>query len=191
MSDSEEHRPPSWWSTLPGILTGVAALITALAGLFFGLVQLNSQVAPTTATVKSTAAASPAGATSEGSAPRTAAASASAAAVHVTNQPQRVGDLEYTVVSASARPDADGMNALEFTVRCFNYGRFDANFWDATFRVEAGPDVYSPTSGLDELVSSGSSKTGVVRFAVPASARSLTLTFRFPAGDRSIPVSLS
>jgi hypothetical protein len=191
MSDSEEHRPPSWWSTLPGILTGVAALITALAGLFFGLVQLNSQTAPTTTAVKTAAAASPERTAGGGSAAGAASSSEPVAAVHVTNQPQRVGDLEYTVVSATARSDADGMSALEFTVRCFNYGRYDANFWDAAFRIAAGPDVYSPTSGLDELVSAESSKTGVVRFVVPASARSLTLTFRFPAGDRSVPVVLS
>ncbi|MFC0487757.1 MULTISPECIES: hypothetical protein [Sinomonas] len=189
MSDSEEHRPPSWWSTLPGILTGVAALITALAGLFFGLVQLNSQGTAAT-TVKSSAAANPAR-PAQSSIPETAIASAPPAAVQVTNQPQRVGDLEYTVVSASARPDADGLSAIEFTVRCFNYGRYDANFWDAGFRVAAGSDVYSPTSGLDVVVPSDSSTTGVVRFVVPASARSLTLTFRFPAGERSVPVSLS
>ncbi|MGT2462223.1 hypothetical protein [Sinomonas atrocyanea] len=74
MSDSEEHRPPSWWSTLPGILTGVAALITALAGLFFGLVQLNSQGTAAT-TVKSSAAANPAR-PAQSSSPETAVTSA-------------------------------------------------------------------------------------------------------------------
>ncbi len=30
---SEENKTPSWWQTMPGLLTGIAAIITALAGM--------------------------------------------------------------------------------------------------------------------------------------------------------------
>jgi hypothetical protein len=47
---SEATKENSWWQTLPGILTGVAALLTALGGLIAVLYQndlLNSSKLPT------------------------------------------------------------------------------------------------------------------------------------------------
>ena len=40
MGDDKEK--PSFWTTLPGILTGVAALVTAIGGLILGLHQIRS-----------------------------------------------------------------------------------------------------------------------------------------------------
>ena len=36
---ADNHKPQSWWHTLPGILTGAAAAITAVTGLLAILVQ--------------------------------------------------------------------------------------------------------------------------------------------------------
>ena len=36
---ADNHKPQSWWQTLPGILTGAAAAITAVTGLLAILVQ--------------------------------------------------------------------------------------------------------------------------------------------------------
>ena len=43
---AEEQNKPNFWTTLPGILTGLAALLTALGGLFLALHQSASNVSP-------------------------------------------------------------------------------------------------------------------------------------------------
>jgi hypothetical protein len=37
----DEQKAASWWSTIPGILTGIAALVTAIAGLLAALGQFG------------------------------------------------------------------------------------------------------------------------------------------------------
>ena len=37
MADDDSPQTKSWWSTLPGILTAVAALITAITGLYLAI----------------------------------------------------------------------------------------------------------------------------------------------------------
>jgi len=37
----KEPKPQSWWQTVPGTLTGLAAVITAVAGLIIGLRQIS------------------------------------------------------------------------------------------------------------------------------------------------------
>jgi len=41
MSEPDKAIKPSWWTTLPGILTGIAALLTAIGGLVVGLNQVG------------------------------------------------------------------------------------------------------------------------------------------------------
>src|SRR5215468_2355321 len=61
----EPPKPPSWWQTLPGILTAVAGIITAATGLIVALNQagaLSSKektVSPTPAPTATLAAATP------------------------------------------------------------------------------------------------------------------------------------
>src|SRR5215208_4693739 len=43
---SQEPRSGSWWLTLPGVLTGVAAVITAVTGLAIGLHQISAPSGP-------------------------------------------------------------------------------------------------------------------------------------------------
>lgn len=39
---SKKSQAQSWWQTVPGILTGLAAVITAVTGLIIGLRQISS-----------------------------------------------------------------------------------------------------------------------------------------------------
>src|SRR5215467_7572257 len=43
MADSDESKAQSWWTTLPGILTGVAAVVTAVSGLIIAFYQVNGR----------------------------------------------------------------------------------------------------------------------------------------------------
>lgn len=41
MSEEKEPQKQSWWQTLPGILTAIAAILTALTGLIAGLYEVG------------------------------------------------------------------------------------------------------------------------------------------------------
>jgi len=56
----EEKSPPSWWATLPGIITALAALLTAAAGVIIALDKAHFFDKPQQAEVRSNADTSPA-----------------------------------------------------------------------------------------------------------------------------------
>ncbi|WP_460663477.1 hypothetical protein [Kribbella swartbergensis] len=93
-------------------------------------------------------------------------------------------------MSATTRPDANGKLALTVSVRMTNHDRYDANFWDANFRVIAGPDTYPASGGLNELVRGDSTKLGEVLFVLPDTTRAAVLKIKFIEGDREIPFQL-
>ena len=41
-AETKESKSQSWWLTVPGLLTGVAAVITAVTGLAVGLHQISA-----------------------------------------------------------------------------------------------------------------------------------------------------
>jgi hypothetical protein len=197
MADDE---PTNWWATLPGLLTAAAAVITAVTGLLLGLGQLGVFDAgkPTTAP------SSPAGTGS--SQPGSQAQTGSRASAPSNPPPDngagwtvslpaerkyRSADVEYEILDAQVRPDVDGQITLTFSVRCTNHGRYDINFWDSTFRLNAGGVSVSPDSGLNDLVAGDSSKSGDVSFTVPAGTRDPVLRVRFPRGESTVQIALS
>jgi hypothetical protein len=185
---------------VPGILTGVAALITAVTGLLVGLGQLGVFDASLPATTSS----SPTGSGSlQPSIPTRPSVPASASsnpmpgndngwAVSLPAERKfRSADVEYEILSAHVRPDVDGMIALTFSVRCSNYGKYDMNFWDSTFRLNSDGVSVPPDSGLNELVAGDSSKSGDVSFTIPADTRYPVLRIKFLQGERTVQVAVS
>jgi len=53
VSDPGNDKKGNFWTTLPGILTGLAALITAIAGLLTVILHLSSQKLPDSSTAPS------------------------------------------------------------------------------------------------------------------------------------------
>ncbi|NKX54185.1 hypothetical protein [Arthrobacter mobilis] len=193
-------KPASWWTTMPGILTAAAALITAVTGLVVGLAQagLLGRPGPEPGPAASSPAApgpaeTPAGTSGRdgASGPDKPAGSGGWEATVPTGEPIRSGTVEYVVTGAQVRPDADGYLAVAFTIKCINHDRYDLNFWDSTFRLQIGGDSIAPVSGLNELVAGDSTKTGEVAFRVPDSTREAVLRIKFLEGERSVPVALS
>ncbi|MGA9522148.1 MAG: hypothetical protein WBV82_11820 [Myxococcaceae bacterium] len=190
---SSDARPTSWWTTLPGLLTATAAVLTAVTGLLIGLSQVGLL-----GTSEPDAPQAPHSAELEPASPPPAEPGIGGAsetgggwAVDVpTGESIRSGEVEYVVLGAQVRPETDGHVAVTFTLRCINHDRFDMNFWDATFRLRTGTDTLAPSSGLNVLVAADSSATGEVVFVVPASTRDATLLIKFSEGERSVPVTL-
>jgi hypothetical protein len=192
-----DEKPTNWWATLPGLLTAAAAVITAVTGLLLGLGQLGVFDAgrPITASSPPTDAGSsqPSSPTQPASAPgNTTPGNGTGWEVSLpTERKYRSADIEYEILDAHVRPDVAGKITLTFSVRCTNHGRYDINFWDSTFRLNAGGVSVSPDSGLNDLVAGDSSKSGDVSFTVPADTRDPVLRIKFPQGESTIKVALS
>jgi hypothetical protein len=191
-----EEKPTSWWATLPGLLTAAAAVITAVTGLLLGLGQLGMFDAGKPAA--STAGSSAAGASAQpdGTVPPSGAGSGAAnspewAVALPAERRYRAADVEYEILGSRARPDVSGKIAVTFTLRCTNHGRYDINFWDSTFRLNASGVSHSPDSGLNELVAGDASKSGDVRFTIPADTRDAVLRIKFAEGEDTVQIAIS
>ncbi|MGH3943230.1 MAG: hypothetical protein ACRDTG_32330 [Pseudonocardiaceae bacterium] len=184
----------SWWTTLPGLLTALAAIVTAVTGLLLGLNQIGLFEGSAPGSV------SPA-ATRDGNVPKigdnpidpaqpATTISPGMSAYEATlplNEPTRSGDVSYEIVGYELRPDSDGELALSIDIRMFNYGRYDVNFWNAAFRLLVGADSISPSGDLNEIVAGDASKVGTVLFVIPDTTRGAALKIKFFEGDRTIP----
>jgi hypothetical protein len=100
--------------------------------------------------------------------------------------------LIYTPISANVTPLGNGTSELRIRVQFDNDGRYDANAWDAGFRLVLGGQTLAPTGGLNELVPGRSLRQGMVVFTIPASARGKAV-LRVIEGDRvgELPLDLS
>ena len=184
MSD-DRSTTPSWWQTVPGILTGVAAIITAVTGLIVAFNHTgNRSEEARTSSVATAGASPPASSHTEAHSP---AAIGAAGGTQPVNLPRlnRVrlagGNAVITVLSAQVEPiDAD-RRSLMFMVRYMNAGRYPANFWSDSYRLIVDDVPRAPTNLLDEVVASDSAKEGEVIFELPVSAKDAVL--QISSGD--------
>jgi len=197
MADSKPQTGSSWWQTLPGILTGLAAIITAATGLIvaFNHTSNRSEPAPATTTSPSSSSSlSPARPTSSsGAAPAAAAASQSSGAVALPEIHQvklAGGDAIVTILAADVEPiDAD-RRSLKFRIRHMNAGRFAANFWGNSYRLLVDDVPRAPTNSLNEVVERDSAKEGDVVFEVPLSVKNVVLQISAGEEKSRLPLRL-
>ena len=195
-----EEKPTNWWATLPGLLTAAAAVITAVTGLLLGLGQLGMFDAgrPAASTASASGTGSPAASTGAAQPGPGASPSGPGSGISAewkvalpAERTYRGADVEYEILNASARPDVSGKIALTLTLRCTNHGRYDLNFWDSTFRLNVGGVSHSPDPGLNELVAGDSSKSGDIRFTIPADTRVALLRIKFAEGESTAQLAIS
>ena len=190
-------KPGSWWLTLPGLLTGGAAVVTALTGLLLALYQVgwldddgvsaSKGTQPAAVSAPSpTQAASPTPSGVDGA----PAAERYAVAIPL-NTGFRSGTVAYSVTAATAEPDVDDQLRLTLTIRAVNTARYDLGLWDRNFGVVVGADSYAATSGLNKIVHGDSTGSGQVEFVLPADTTAANLVFRFLEGDRTVPFTIS
>jgi len=187
----ESPKPQSWWQTIPGILTGVAAIITAVTGL---IVAFNHS-GTNEGTVQPTSAAESHAATAVVPA-QSRSSSAAVPTLQSIDLPavNRVrlggGDAVVTILSAAVEPIDLDRRSLTFHVRYMNGSRYPANFWSASYRLIVDDVPRSPTNNLNEVVDGDSAKEGDVVFEVPVNVKSVVL--QISAGDEKsrLPFSL-
>jgi len=187
MSDNRSATP-SWWQTIPGMLTGLAAVITAVTGLIVAFNHTGSrseQVPPSSSSVSggtspASPAASPAPSRAPGAVP--AAGRPQAIALPALNRVTLAGGAAViTILFAQVEPLDLDRRALKFVVRYTNAGRYPANFWSASYRLIVADVPRAPTNFLDEVVDGDSAKEGEVVFEVPMNVKDVV--FQISSGD--------
>lgn len=182
-----DSKAPHWWQTLPGVMTAIAALLTAITGLVVALHQmgvLRPQRAASVGVVEASGAASAGGAPAgmATGVPRTLPAGGKA----------RAGEGIFEI--RSARVDRVATNTLELrlSMRVTNMGRYPGVFSPTIFRLLVDDVSIAPTGETtSDVVDAGSAKDGLVVFVFPDTARSLVLQVGAVGGvTNTIPLQL-
>ena len=197
----------SWWKTLPGLLTAVGALVTAVVGGVVGLKQAGiifteakppaqSEVARADRAIAlpqhpgpepPSATAPPSGAASL-SAPTPSARAAPS--VSPALDQVRVSDGIYKILATGVEPYDSERLRLRFTIRLTSQALGGHNFWSRSFRLLVDSIPRAPENDLNEIVQPDAAKEGEVIFVFPRSARSLVLKIASGGKDALIPLQL-
>jgi len=100
-----------------------------------------------------------------------------------------LGQLIYTVLSGDIASSGDA-STLRLRIRLSNEGSYPTNFWDNSFRLAVPGLVLTPTSDLNELVSSHAIQQGVITFDLPAGAIRAALRVVGSYATAEIPLDL-
>jgi len=170
---ADEKPTTSWWQTIPGIMTGLAAIITAITGLILAInhTSARSDAAPIASSSPTPSSLSPtASRTSLSGVALAASPSSGAVALPALHEVKFAdGSATVTVLSVNVEPIDVDRRSVKFHLRYTNTSDGYANFQNRLFRLIVDDLPRAPTMGneLNELVPSGSTKDGDVRFDVP------------------------
>ena len=181
----------NWWQTVPGILTGVAALITAVTGLIVAFNHAGSRTEErVTPSSQSIPGGAPGRSPAESRSPGPSGGAAQPVALPALNRVRLDGgNAVVTILSAQVEPIDAERRALNLRLRYMNAGRYPANFWSDSYRLIVNDVPRAPTNLLDEVVDGDSAKEGDVVFEVPVSAKDVML--QISAGDEKSRVPLT
>ena len=208
-ADTKKSTSQSWWLTLPGLLTGVAAVITAVTGLVIGLHQIGAlssteQASPekpeAAVTAQNDSRPSPASSdTPTSQTPSGDDASQQSLALPAGMEVKvracdSCPELVYKILSARLEPYNSEKRLLRFTVRLTVNARGTsggANFWDRSFRLLVDDVPRAPFSNLNEIVEADSAKEGDVVFQVPTTENDVVLQIGEGDDKTEIPFDLT
>lgn len=200
--EANEKKIKSFWETVPGILTGIAALVTAIGGCVAVLVsnpRLIDLVIPSSptpypavnpappvpsATPGSPAlAAEPTNTVSPGLIATSTLSSATALSLPVelpdgptVKMIDSTGDqYQYTILSAKRDPLPPDRYLLYLRVRAWTDFVGGMNFWSDSFRLVAGDLRLAPSNDLNELVNRDETVDGDVEFEIDGSLKDAVL----------------
>ncbi len=182
-----------FWQTAPGLITALAALLTAIGGcvaLFTTNPRLLDLVLKPSATA--TAAASQATA---GNAPAGSTSIPSVApAASLSSRPVQLPDGQvvtfidatghthkYTILSAELQPLPPSLMLLDLKTRVSTDN--GVNFTDASFRLSVGDQVLKPSNFVDVFVEAHTTSDADIEFQVDPSVKQATLTIFLPIDE--------
>ena len=187
------HKPTPWWQTLPGVITAIAALITAVTGLI-AVLHSGTDAPRSEATVLHDRPGAPPSSLASTSSTSTGTGSAGTITLPLPS-PSEVtvasGDATIRVLSIRLEPYNAKARSLVVGLRYTNNRDYDANFWDRSFRLIVDDVPREPTRGLNELVGAHAAKEGSVAFEVPVGLTSATLRIINGSEQADIPLQLA
>jgi hypothetical protein len=176
----------SWWTTLPGILTGVAAVITAVTGL---IIAFNRMTPPAAEKTETPATASSVESSAKGTPSNSKAVAIALPALSEVKIDS--GDTAIRILKVELQPYNAEKKALKFSLRYTNNRRYDANFWERSFRLLVDDIPQPPTNSLNEIVAGNSAKTADVIFEIPVAVDQVVLQIIGLTDNTQIPVPLT
>ena len=175
---------------MPGILTGLAAIITAGTGLMLAFNRTSGRSEPITPS--STSSPPP---VSREVRPTSASAPVSSSSGEIPLPEIRKvtlagGGAIFTILSERSEPLDLERRALTFRIRFLNAGRFPAVFGSSSYRMLVGDEALAPTNLISEAVGNDSSKDGEFRFELPTAAKDVVLQISYGDDKSRIPLKL-
>jgi len=191
---TDASKATSWWQTLPGIITTVTAILTALTGLIVAINQ-TGWFGPRTPPVVTTSSAPPPSVPSAPAPPRSASPVPPPGPTSAVGLPAlrdyRLGDVTFTIRQAEVAPRASEKDTLQVRLRLSNHQRTDANFWNSSLRLIVDGAPVAPAGGLNEVVPGQAAKDGDVTFVIPHGTTGATLTITHANDSTEIPLPLT
>lgn len=199
MTDNKTSTGSSWWQTMPGILTGLAAIVTAVTGLIVAFNHTGSRgeqvsqaatASPTSGAPTSGASSSPAAAQQPPPPSGTASGAQPVPLPELHQVKLAGGNVVITILSAQVEPIDLERRSLKLRVRYLNAGSYSGNFWSSSFRALVDDVPRAPTNFLDDVVASDSAKDGDVVFEFPVSVKDFVLQIGSGDDKSRIPFKL-
>jgi len=183
----------NFWTTVPGIITGLAAIVTAITGLIVALNGAGLFSKSAASNIISTETKQEAKKETD-----TLPVNKDELQKPVKNlkpvfsmNTVKIEDHEYTIVSSSLEAITPQSNLLEIKIKYKNNSNYSpATFWNEGFRLAIDGALTPPTGDLSELVERHAEKSGAVTFEVPNNTKSLALHILDVGKDIAIPIKL-
>jgi hypothetical protein len=179
----------SWWTTFPGILTGLAAVITAVTGLIVAYQRINPSTEKSAPTSTAAPAAPVESSSAKGTAPSGKAVAIALPALSEVKLDS--GDTVIRILKVELQPYNAEKKALKFSLRYTNNRPYDANFWERSFRLLVDDIPQPPTNSLNEIVAGNSAKAADVVFEIPVAMNQVVLQIIGLTDKTQIPVPLT
>ena len=185
-----EAKSQSFWHTVPGMLTGAAAVITAVSGLLIAMSQAGWLGRGDDDVDGAAEHQTPIQSSTQSSAPPASKAAASTAPQLVPEmQEVRLGEGVFTILAVSTEQRTASEAGLKIRVRLTNNGRYPVNFWNDIFRLSVDGVPRAPVGDLNIALPGNAADEGDVEFTFPVNAKSLVLKLRFYDETADIPLN--
>lgn len=184
----------SFWTTLPGIITGIAGILTAITGLIVALngAGLFSKPAAANKVSTETKPGVKNGTDSLTSKPTDLQKPVENLKPVFSMTQIKIEDHEYKIIGSSLEAITPESNSLKIKIKYKNNSNYSpATFWNEGFRLAVDGALTPPVGDLNELVERHAELVGTVTFEVPNNVKELTFHILDIGKDVAIPIKLS
>ena len=191
--EDNNSEKKNFWQTLPGILTALAAILTASTGLLLAFNQVGCfhKDAKEIKSANTTSSHNPATADTTNSSVTGNADKITGATFSMTDIKGKGAEHEYKILEAVIEPKDPSASTIKIKIRYTNNIAYPANFWNSGFRLSIDDVLTTPSGDLNEIVAGNSSKEGIVQFDFPNNANKLKLII-FDSDEKiAIPITIT